>query len=219
METEQIVSTATERLASEGQTSLSQRTISDYFAQNLPSEGTEPDAAYWDKHIPILKSLSLNFSHDVAEAKRLLSEEHNNANKQQIEPDKQNNVSTQSNKEIEELRKSLDALTKKIEEQATTQSRERILEAVKAEMIKKGATDEYVLKQTLRYAKIDTTQSVSAITDKLIQAYDEEYTACRGTGAAPRSGQGGNANGGQTAVSKFFANKKAKEGWGNPTAK
>ena len=45
MEKEQILSEIGTRL---GQTSLSQRTLSDYVDGNLPAEGTEPDDAYWE---------------------------------------------------------------------------------------------------------------------------------------------------------------------------
>lgn len=60
MEKEQILSTLNEQL---GQTSLSQRTISDYVDNNLPAEGAEFD---FERHAKILKSLNGNFSADVA---------------------------------------------------------------------------------------------------------------------------------------------------------
>ena len=63
MTEEQILSTLTERL---GQNSLSQRTLTDYVHGNLPAEGTEPDDAYFNRHVTFLKSLNGNYSHDVA---------------------------------------------------------------------------------------------------------------------------------------------------------
>lgn len=65
MEKEQILS---EMVAKLGKTSLSQRTISGYVEGNLPTDGVEPDDAYWQKHVGFLKSLDGNFSHDVAHA-------------------------------------------------------------------------------------------------------------------------------------------------------
>ena len=63
MEKETLLSTITERL---GETPLSQRTISDYIDQNLPAEGTEPDDAYWTRHVNVLKSLAGNYRSDLA---------------------------------------------------------------------------------------------------------------------------------------------------------
>ncbi|MBQ0113665.1 MAG: hypothetical protein KBT03_11085 [Bacteroidales bacterium] len=48
-----------------GQTSLSDRSITDYVTQVMPKEG-EPDEAFFASHSAILKSLSGNFNHDVA---------------------------------------------------------------------------------------------------------------------------------------------------------
>jgi len=63
METEKIISTIKEQI---GTTSLSGRTITDYVNNNLLADGTEPDAAYFTKHVNILKSITGNFDHDVA---------------------------------------------------------------------------------------------------------------------------------------------------------
>lgn len=67
MEKEQILSTINEKLAAQGiKTEPFQRTFGDYVNENLPAEGTEPDDAYFDRHVRILKSISGQFSHDVA---------------------------------------------------------------------------------------------------------------------------------------------------------
>lgn len=60
MDKEQILSTLNEQL---GKTSLSERTINDYVDGNLPADGEKFD---FDKHVKFLKSLSGNFSADVA---------------------------------------------------------------------------------------------------------------------------------------------------------
>lgn len=64
MEKEQILTTLKEKL---GTTSLSDRTLADYVNLNLPAEGTEPDDAFFSRHVGVLKSLGGNFDHDVAE--------------------------------------------------------------------------------------------------------------------------------------------------------
>lgn len=86
---------------------------------------------------------------------------------------------------------------------------------VKAEMKKQGATDDYVLTQTLKGVTLDTKKSVADLTKEMLTAYDSEYTACRGKGAAPRNGENGGGSKGKTVADAFFANKQKKEGWGN----
>lgn len=63
MEIEKIVSTLREKV---GQTSLSDKTITDYVNAFKPAEGTEPDEAFFTLHSGILKSMGGNLSHDVA---------------------------------------------------------------------------------------------------------------------------------------------------------
>ena len=65
MEKEKILSTLTEKL---GKTSFSQKTLETYVGKHLPSEGTEPDDAYWALHTEVLKTLEGQYNHDVAEA-------------------------------------------------------------------------------------------------------------------------------------------------------
>ena len=206
MEKEQILSTLNEKL---GKTSLSERTISDYINANLPAEGTEPDDAYWGKHSAILKSLSGNFSADVAAQVEDF--------KKNYKPSPANNEPPKSNpepnKEVEELKKTVADLTKRLDEKESKQAQEQLMSQVKAEMKKQGATDEYVLKQTLRGVILDTKKSIADLAKELLTAYDSEFTACRGKGAAPRNG-GASGGAKDKPFGGYFAQKKAKEGWG-----
>lgn len=63
MEFEKIVSTLRDKV---GQTSLSDKTITDYVNAFKPAEGTEPDDAFFALHSGILRSMGGNLSHDVA---------------------------------------------------------------------------------------------------------------------------------------------------------
>lgn len=65
MEKEQILSTLTEKL---GKTSISSRSLDTYISANLPADGTEPDDAYFEKHVNVLKSFGGQYSHDLASA-------------------------------------------------------------------------------------------------------------------------------------------------------
>lgn len=62
---EQIVTNVKEKL---GQTSLSDRSLTEYFTAINPQG--EPDDAFYATHVAILKSFGGQFSHDVAEWKK-----------------------------------------------------------------------------------------------------------------------------------------------------
>ena len=62
---EQIVTNVKEKL---GQTSLSDRSLTEYFKSVNPQG--EPDDAFYTQHVAILKSFGGQFSHDVAEWKK-----------------------------------------------------------------------------------------------------------------------------------------------------
>ncbi len=215
MEKEQILSTITERLKAEGQTSLSQRTLGDYINDNLPSEGTEPDEAYWERHTKFLKSLSVNFSNDMAAAVNDFKTNY----KPQTGQQPPNQDPPQPNKEVEDLKKQLADLTKRLDEKESKLTQEQLMSQVMAEMKKQGATDEYVLKQTLRGVTLDTKKSVTDLAKEMLTAYDSELTACRGKGAAPRNGGRGSGGNGDKPFGDFFAEKKRKEGWGEQPKK
>lgn len=210
MEKEKILSTINEKLTAEGiKTEDFQRTFDDYLSENLPAEGAEPDDAYWAKHVKILKSLSGQVNHVVASKVEDF--------KKNYKPSPANNEPPKSNpepnKEVEELKKTVADLTKRLDEKESKQAQEQLMSQVKAEMKKQGATDEYVLKQTLRGVTLDTKKSIADLAKELLTAYDSEFTACRGKGAAPRNG-GASGGAKDKPFGGYFAQKKAKEGWG-----
>lgn len=212
MEKETLLSTLTEKL---GETPLSQRTLDSYISDNLPAEGTEPDEAYWERHTKFLKSLSVNFSNDMAAAVNDFKTNY----KPQTGQQPPNQDPPQPNKEVEDLKKQLADLTKRLDEKESKLTQEQLMSQVMAEMKKQGATDEYVLKQTLRGVTLDTKKSVTDLAKEMLTAYDSELTACRGKGAAPRNGGRGSGGNGDKPFGDFFAEKKRKEGWGEQPKK
>ncbi len=212
MEKEQILSTINERLTAEGiKTEPFQRTFGDYLNENLPAEGTEPDDAYFAKHVRVLKSLAGQYNHDFAAQVEDFKKNYKPETKQ--DP-------PQPNKEVEDLKKQLADLTKRLDEKESKLTQEQLMSQVKAEMKKQGATDEYVLKQTLRGVTFDAKKSVADLAKEMLSAYDSELTACRGKGAAPRNGgDGGGGSKGKNAAESYFARKQKKEGWGKQPEK
>lgn len=212
MEKEQILSTINEKL---GNTNFSEKTISDYVDAFIPETEENPD---FDKHVGFLKSLYGNFSADVAkqvnEAKAKLQTPP--ANKQQ--PDDTRYAALEE--KFDKLMGNYEKLTEQLAQKESKLTQEQLMSQVKAEMKKQGATDEYVLKQTLRGVTFDAKKSVADLAKEMLSAYDSELTACRGKGAAPRNGgDGGGGSKGKNAAESYFARKQKKEGWGKQPEK
>ncbi len=212
MEKEQILSTINEKL---GNTNFSEKTISDYVDAFIPETEENPD---FDKHVGFLKSLYGNFSADVAkqvnEAKAKLQTPP--ANKQQ--PDDTRYAALEE--KFDKLMGNYEKLTEQLAQKESKLTQEQLMSQVKAEMKKQGATDEYVLKQTLRGVTLDVKKSVADLAKEMLTAYDSELTACRGKGAAPRNGgDGGGGSKGKNAADSYFARKQKKEGWGKQPEK
>lgn len=212
MEKEQILSTINEKL---GNTNFSEKTISDYVDAFIPETEENPD---FDKHVGFLKSLYGNFSADVAkqvnEAKAKLQTPP--ANKQQ--PDDTRYAALEE--KFDKLMGNYEKLTEQLAQKESKLTQEQLMSQVKAEMKNQGATDEYVLKQTLRGVTFDAKKSVADLAKEMLSAYDSELTACRGKGAAPRNGgDGGGGSKGKNAADSYFARKQKKEGWGKQPEK
>ena len=212
MEKEQILSTINEKL---GNTNFSEKTISDYVDAFIPETEENPD---FDKHVGFLNSLYGNFSADVAkqvnEAKAKLQTPP--ANKQQ--PDDTRYAALEE--KFDKLMGNYEKLTEQLAQKESKLTQEQLMSQVKAEMKKQGATDEYVLKQTLRGVTLDVKKSVADLAKEMLTAYDSELTACRGKGAAPRNGgDGGGGSKGKNAADSYFARKQKKEGWGKQPEK
>ena len=164
MEKEQILSEITTRV---GKTSLSQRTLTDYVNRNLPAEGTEPDDAFWEKHVGFLKSLDGNYSHDVSTQVEEFKKNYK-PNQQQA------NDTTQEGKdnEVLELLKGIKnenkELRERLDRQDQVKSQSELREKVIAGMKAKGVNDEYVLTTTLtKHGELDSKKSVDELVDSL----------------------------------------------------
>lgn len=205
MEKEQILSTINEKL---GNTNFSEKTISDYVDAFIPETEENPD---FDKHVGFLKSLYGNFSADVAkqvnEAKAKLQTPP--ANKQQ--PDDTRYAALEE--KFDKLMGNYEKLTERLTQKESQQTQEQLMAQVRATMVSKGANDEYVLKKTLQGKTLDTKKSVADLAEELLKSYDSELTACRGKGASPRNG-GASGGSSDKPFGGYFAQKKAKEGWG-----
>lgn len=226
MTQQEIEASVKERL---GNTSLSDRTISEYFALNLPPEGKDPDDAYFTKHVSVLKSLGGNLSHDVAAAvddfKKKYQPQPKGNDDAQKEPKPDDDKKQQgegggneSGELIKSLRDKISQIEKRFNEEDAKNKKQETEKVVKAKMKELGADDDYVLSKTLQVADL-SGDNADDIAKNLMKAYDKEYKLCRGKGARPHAGVSIQGNGGDSSIDEFFKKKAAKEHWKTAPAK
>ncbi len=179
MEKEQILSTINERLGAEGiKTDAFQRTFNTYIDANLPAEGTEPDDAYWNKHVGILKSISGQFNHDVAtqveEAKKNLK----NPPKPKPEDKGEEGEKSDLEKRLEQLENAQRESDRKASEKA-----------LRSEVSAKGKSlkvaNEAIWEDAVKAVEIGEKDSADDVTAKAKKEYERLLKRYHGEGAAP----------------------------------
>lgn len=164
-----------------GETSLSERTIGDYVDANLPAEGTEPDDAYWERHVGLLKSLSGNYSHDVKafvddwKAKHPDTDEEK---KKKVEPNNE-----------------LEARLKKLEDELTAE-RDRRKGLERTEMLAAKGKELKVANDALWRDVVKGIEATAEDTEKTLlkkakEAYEAKLKAYLGDGVQPYASTGG----------------------------
>lgn len=191
------------------QSGISARTLDTYVEQILPTVGEEVDDNFYTTHVAILNTMGGQMRKQIADAIKA-------AQKQQPKPEQPTKTDSQSgseDNELKELTATVKSLTERLNAQEKAQKVAENLTQLKALLKEQGATDEYVLRNTLRGYTLPEGKEPKDVVEDVLKAYDNEMRECRGDGAAPRTGNGGGTS--QTAVSNYFARKKAREKWGN----
>ncbi|MEA4949263.1 MAG: hypothetical protein VB068_06375 [Petrimonas sp.] len=175
MEIEKILSEIKTKV---GQTSLSDKTLTDYINGNLPTEGIEPDEAYFDKHSGILKSLSGNFSHDVANQVNEFKKNYKPQPDKKDEPDKTDN----------ELLKRLE----KLEEEREKEKKAFAVNSLRSE-VKSKAGELKVANKALWNDVAETITVKDDVTSETLLAevkktYEKKLKDYTGEGASPYDG-------------------------------
>lgn len=205
MEKETLLSTLTEKL---GETPLSQRTLDSYISDNLPAEGTEPDDAYWEKHIKFLKSLTGNYRADVAAgleaAKRTLQQQPSTTEPQQKGGDP-------------DLLKRIEQLEQQNAERAKTASANALRSEVTAKGKSLKVANEAIWEDAVKAVQIGDKDSADDVIANAKKEYERLLKRYYGDGAAPygSSGrQGGGKEAEEAAKSKREALKKKMQARG-----
>lgn len=212
MEKEQLLSELKSRL---GTTSLSERTLSEYVGNVLPTITSDEQVndTFYAAHVRILKSIEGQLNKDVADRVKTAKSEWEkshptptpNPNPNPTEP------KNEPNKELEEMKSMIAAMQQKLDAAEKAKLSSDVMASVKSAMKAKGATDEAVMLYTFKGESIDTTKSIDELTESYLKTYDANYKTLRGDGASPRNGDGNPNPKEDKFLDDYFA-KKAAEG-------
>lgn len=235
MEIAQIVSNAKEKL---GETSLSDRSLTNYFTRHLPAEGAEPDDAYWDMHISELKAWATDYtgqhSHEMSlsiEAEKKKWEEEWKKNHPDLKPNDPPKPPV-TDPALEAIMKRIEAiegrkpepdpaiaaLTKQLEEMNAREKANKEAAAIEA-LIKeiKGKAEDLEINDELEWedaidlikGDIKPTSTSKEVEDMAIKMYEKRFARRHPGGAAPRGNGGGNGgNGGSDSFVQQYLKQK-----------
>lgn len=164
-----------------GKTQLSDRTISAYLEANMPAEGAEPDDAYYDIHLKMLKTIEGQVNNEVAAVLRgrKLKEEP----KPDDKPDPTAEAVTALQKQIEELKGSYERQTK-----------EARVAAMRAELVNKAGeikvANAALWKDVVGGMAVDDNTTADALLAAAKTTYESKLKAYMGDGATPYGGTG-----------------------------
>lgn len=188
MEQEQILSNLRDGL---GQTSLSERTISDFASVLEVPEDETLHSDFFSKQVKILKTVEGQLSHDVATKVEDFKKNFKPTEQQKQEPKKNEDEIPDY---VKELREELASIKdKELEKQKSVQS-EQLINSAYEDAKKSGAENEAVLKIVKRFVSVEDGDTPISLKNKIVAQYNETYKELYGEGAAPSSNSGGSGN-------------------------
>lgn len=214
MEKEKLISELKTKL---GKTSLSERTLSEYVGNILPTiTGDEQvNDTFYAAHVGILKTLEGQLNKDVADRVKIAQSEWEKNHPKPQDPNP-NPTPTEPkgepNKDLEEMKAMIAAMQQKLDAADKAKLANELLDSVKTAMKAKGATDEAVMLYTFKGESIDTSKSADELTESYLKLYDANYLTLRGSGASPRNGEGTPGGGNEDKFLDDYFAKKALEG-------
>lgn len=175
MEQEQILSTLKEKV---GQTSLDDRTFSEYISLNMPEDGVEPDESYWNKHAAVMKSLNGNFSHRVAEEVNEFKKNY----KPNADPD------PKPDDKSAELIKRLETLESKLENDKLAQRQNILRSELKSKAEGLKVANKAIWNDISSSIDISESDTTDSLFEKVKKAYENKLKEYMGDGAVPYGG-------------------------------
>lgn len=178
MEKEKILSTLTEKL---GKTSFSQQTLEMYVAKHLPTEGTEPDDAYWALHTDVLKTMEGQYNHDVAAAVE-------EAKKNFATPQNPNQKPNTNPVADDAITKRLEALEKALADEKKKSSVDMLRNSVVGKGDELKVSNKPLWNDVVKMVEVTDGMDDTQMTEIAKKLYEERLKSYLGEGAAPYGG-------------------------------
>jgi hypothetical protein len=188
MEQEQILSNLKGGL---GQTSLSDRTITDFASVLEVPEDEAAHADFFAKQIRVLKTLEGQLSHEVATKVDDFKKNYKPEDAKKEEPKKKEDEIPSWAKEFMEKAKANEQ--KELEAQKAAQ-REQVISEAYEQAKNSGADAEPVLKIVKQLIKVEDGDTALSVKSKIVELYNKTYKELYGEGAAPVFSSGGSGN-------------------------
>lgn len=199
MEQAQILTTLKEKL---GNTSLSDRTLTDYVNLNLPSEGNEPDDAYFTRHVGVLKSLQGNFSRDVAASVEDFKKNYKPETKQTEHEHKEEH----EDKAYKELLDQFQALKDRLDKSDKERTESQIRQSAKAMASSLKIAKKALFDDCFESEKVVENQTSEQFLNAVKSSYEKKLKSYFGDSVEPWSSDTG-SHGAQTPDEKWLKEK------------
>lgn len=189
MDKEAILSKLGEAL---GATQLSGQTLAAYVEGNLPSDGAEPDDAYFARHAAFLKTLEGNYNRDVGERVRGFKEEWERAHPApkggEETPEKDDAGLAAS---LAEMRRELDGIRREREDSERRRAADELRSAVKGRAESLKVTNRALWDDVAGALDVGGDSTEDSLLAEAKSRYETKLKAYTGGGAEPYGGTRG----------------------------
>lgn len=203
---EEIVSGTKTRL---GQTSLSDRTLTEYFTAINPQG--EPDDAFYETHTRILKSLAGQYNHDIADWQKKYEAEHKPADPDPAPLAQPTNLDPSVQAILDKQNETIEQLSKLVLSQQKSKSEAELRAAAQSYGDSLHCEKPDLWKSAMKFTTISEGMTEAQYNEAVKSTYESLITASGG-GNRPYDSAGGDASKDSLkAINAFFARKLGSE--------
>lgn len=193
MELEKILSQIKARV---GKTDVSDQSIADYVKLHLPDDA-EPDEAFYDKAVKLIKSFQGNMSNFAATTVRKQVDAKLNELKNSQSPEAETPKEGDS-----ELLKRLEAIEQALANERKANAINSLRNSVKAKAAELKVANKAIWNDVVEFVKIPDEATEDVLLDQVKKTYEQKLKEYTGNGATPYGG-------GQRATAQHMSTEEA----------
>ncbi len=198
MELEKILSQIKSKV---GQTDVSDQSIADYVKLHLPDDA-EPDEAFYDKAVKLIKSFQGNMSNFAATTVRKQVDAKLNELKNSQSPEAETPKEGDS-----ELLKRLEAIEQALANERKANAINSLRNSVKAKAAELKVANKAIWNDVVEFVKIPDEATEDVLLDQVKKTYEQKLKEYTGNGATP---YGGSQRSGAPTISAEDAKAKVE---------